>query len=113
LELLRTSKILFWLSTIYAAILFLVSAACVIGAVAGVPNAADACVGLPIFAVLFAAQIVIARGAIVMTKNPRSTIALWAAVFACVPFVSPLYVVGIPFGIRALVTMKGIGYRDA
>ena len=56
--------------------------------------------------VCIASSVFILRGALAMRWGTNYRTALIAAILACVPILSPLYVFGIPFGIWALIMLR-------
>jgi hypothetical protein len=57
------------------------------------------------FSILFLSQVFIAVGSAKMSKLESYRLARFAMVLACIPFLSPFYMVGVPFGIWGLVLL--------
>ena len=77
------------------------------------PEGQGQLVGQVMFLVmLFVAEIAVAMGAIAMLRLKGYRAAWTAAIFSMIPFCSPCFVLGIPFGVWAMVVLRNPATKD-
>ena len=83
------------------------------GGAAGIPHVLPMIIESLVFVAMCASYFVVFYGAVQMLKGRRLGIAKTAAILAIIPMCSPLFVIGIPFGIWALVVLSKPDVRAA
>ncbi|WP_145292910.1 hypothetical protein [Crateriforma conspicua] len=92
---------------LYAATLVALNVMTVVAVFRGIPYAFDSLIlACPLTLPLLAAQYPIAKGAFMMWRREPSPTVIWSARLSCVPFASPFYFLGIPFGVAALHRLR-------